>query len=160
MCITKVAGLFPCNHQVFISYHNENTEPFTCLWLTKASAVMATGVKRFPDNAQYLPRDSSQQSRGWHSNAFGRALSEAGWLAAAMKSLSNEEMLADQTCSALLHPAPRFIEKSFIIYRLRRAAAICFTAPLCRREVLHDSKCVNMQLLTVAESVTECQVRL
>lgn len=76
----------------------------TCWRLTTVS----TGAERFDDNAQHLPGDSSQQSGGRHSNAFGRALSEAGRLAAAMKRLSSEEMPADRARS----------EKSFIIYRL------------------------------------------
>lgn len=96
--------MFPCSRQVFINNLDEDTEPFTCSWLTKDPAVMSTGVERFPGNAQYLPGDSSQQSQGRHYNAFGRALSEVGRLAAAMKRLSNEEMPAEQARAALPRP--------------------------------------------------------
>lgn len=140
----KVTGVFPCNRQVFINYLDEYTGPFTCSWLTKASAVVSAGVERFPDNAQHLPGDSSQQSRGRHSNAFGSALSEAGWLATAMKRLSNEEMLPDRARSALPHPAPAFIKKEKIIHYLQAAEGRrCMqTAQVCGREVLHDVQCV------------------
>lgn len=76
--------------QVFISNLYEDTRHFACLRLSKASAVMSTGVERFRDNAQYLPGDSSQQSRGRRCNAFGRALSK-GWPASSRSSSSNEK---------------------------------------------------------------------
>ncbi len=126
---------------------------------------MSAGVERFPDNAQYFPGDSSQQSQDRHYNAFGIALSEAGRLAAAMKRLSNEKMPAEQARSCF---HTRTYRK--IIHYLQAAEGRHYTqtAPLCGKEVLHDSKCVyacvctftHMQLLTVAETVTECQVRL
>ncbi len=73
---------------------------------------MSIGVERFHDNARYLPGDSSQQSRGWHCNADGKA-----------GSCSNEKAVkcgdvADQARSALSQSVHGFIEKSFIIYRL------------------------------------------
>lgn len=138
-CNTKVTVLFHCSRQVLIYNHWEDTGHSPHSWVTKALAVMSTGVKRFRDNAQYLPGDSSQQSQGWHYNAFGRALSKAG--RPAMKGLSNEEALAERAHSAFPQLEPRFIEKSFIIYSL---CAKCTAALPCGSEVLHDLKCVWM----------------
>lgn len=76
--------------QVFIDNLYEDTRHFACPRLSEASAVMSTGVERFRDNAQYLPGDSSQQSRGRHCNAFGRALSK-GWPASSSSSSSSNE---------------------------------------------------------------------
>lgn len=87
----------------------------TCWRLTTAWAVMSTGAERFGDNAQHLPGVSSQEvgTLMLLAELWARlAGSQQQWKGC-------QEMPADQALSAL-----GFLEKSFIIYRLPRTAAV------------------------------------